>query len=114
SQLAVEESGVDEPELGNLELGKLVLDKLEIKPSGGMMCQGMRKEIQTKGVIGDSSHFDTLGDMQEFVKMLVSIITRKTMKLARILDLLNHVILQCKVRCLNRNQGNRSTPTIQR
>nr|GEZ29201.1 hypothetical protein [Tanacetum cinerariifolium] len=31
-----------------------------IKPSGGMMCQGVRKEIQTKGVIGDSIHFDTL------------------------------------------------------
>nr|GEZ10047.1 hypothetical protein [Tanacetum cinerariifolium] len=31
----------------------------------------MRKEIQTKGVIGDSIHFDALGDMQEFVKMLV-------------------------------------------
>nr|GEZ56183.1 hypothetical protein [Tanacetum cinerariifolium] len=32
-----------------------------IEPSGGMMCQGMRKEIQTKGVIGDSIHFDALG-----------------------------------------------------
>nr|GEZ00969.1 hypothetical protein [Tanacetum cinerariifolium] len=53
-----------------------------IKPSGGMMCQGVRKEIHTKGVIGDPIHFDTLGDMQEFVKMLVSIVTRKTMKLA--------------------------------
>nr|GEX41037.1 uncharacterized mitochondrial protein AtMg00810-like [Tanacetum cinerariifolium] len=42
-----------------------------IKPSGGMMCQGMGKEIQTKGVIGDSIHFDALGDMQEFVKMLI-------------------------------------------
>nr|GFC69079.1 reverse transcriptase domain-containing protein [Tanacetum cinerariifolium] len=29
SQLAVEESGVDEPELGNMGLGKPVLDKLE-------------------------------------------------------------------------------------
>nr|GEU44389.1 hypothetical protein [Tanacetum cinerariifolium] len=53
-----------------------------IKPSGGMMCQGVRKEIQTKGIIGDPIHFDTLGDMQEFVKMLVSIVTRKSMKLA--------------------------------
>nr|GFD06228.1 hypothetical protein [Tanacetum cinerariifolium] len=85
-----------------------------IKPSAGMMCQGMRKEIQTKGVIGDSIHFDALGDMQEFVKILVGIITGKTMKLARILELLNHVILNSKVRCLNRNRGNRSTPTIQR
>nr|GEV11630.1 retrotransposon protein, putative, unclassified [Tanacetum cinerariifolium] len=31
-----------------------------IKPSSGMMRQGVRKEIQTKGVIGDSIHFDTL------------------------------------------------------
>nr|GEY62301.1 hypothetical protein [Tanacetum cinerariifolium] len=86
---AVEESRVDEPELGNPEL-----DKLEtIKPSDGMMCQGVRKEIQTKGVIDDSIHFDALGDMQEFVEMLISIVTRQTMKLARILDLLNHVIL---------------------
>nr|GFC43551.1 hypothetical protein [Tanacetum cinerariifolium] len=46
-----------------------------IKPSGGMMCQGLRKEIQTKGVIGDSIHFDAMGDMQEFVKMLVIIVT---------------------------------------
>nr|GEW13286.1 hypothetical protein [Tanacetum cinerariifolium] len=118
----VEESGVDEPklgkpELGNLELDKLVLDKLEdidqlkaynvpmlqitihrdtIKPSGGMLCQGMRKEIQTKDVIDDTIHFDALGDMQEFVKMLIGIITRNTMKLARIQDLLNHVILKSK------------------
>nr|GFA33486.1 protein kinase-like domain, phloem protein 2-like protein [Tanacetum cinerariifolium] len=42
-----------------------------IKPSGGMMCQGVRKEIQTKDVISDLIHFATLGDMQEFVKMLV-------------------------------------------
>nr|GEW61487.1 Gag-Pol polyprotein [Tanacetum cinerariifolium] len=83
-----------------------------IKSSGGMMCQGMRKEIQTKGVIDDSIHFDTLGDMQEFVKMLVGIITQKTMKLARILDLLYHVILQSKVRCLNNNRGNRNMATI--
>nr|GFA86733.1 hypothetical protein [Tanacetum cinerariifolium] len=48
-----------------------------IKPSGGMMYQGMRKEIQTKGVIGDSIHFDALGDMQEFVKMLVSIVNQQ-------------------------------------
>nr|GEX43358.1 hypothetical protein [Tanacetum cinerariifolium] len=61
-----------------------------------MMCQGMKKEIQTKGVISDSIHFDALGDMQEFIKMLVGIITRQTMKLARILDLLNHVILESK------------------
>nr|GFB46463.1 reverse transcriptase domain-containing protein [Tanacetum cinerariifolium] len=45
-----------------------------IKPSGGMMYQRVRKEIQTKGVIGDPIHFDTLGDMHEFVKMLVSIV----------------------------------------
>nr|GEY45428.1 hypothetical protein [Tanacetum cinerariifolium] len=69
-----------------------------IKPSGGMMCQGMRKEIQTKGVIGDSIHFNALGGMQEFIEMLVGIITRQTMKLARILDLLNHIILQSKFR----------------
>nr|GEX68289.1 putative nucleotidyltransferase, ribonuclease H [Tanacetum cinerariifolium] len=31
-----------------------------IKPSSGMMCQGVRKEIQTKGIIGDPIHFDTL------------------------------------------------------
>nr|GEW51078.1 reverse transcriptase domain-containing protein [Tanacetum cinerariifolium] len=43
-----------------------------IKPSGGMMYQGVREEIHVKGVIGDPIHFDTLGDMQEFVKMLVS------------------------------------------
>nr|GFA10290.1 hypothetical protein [Tanacetum cinerariifolium] len=84
-----------------------------IKPSGGMMCQGLRKEIQTKGVIGDPIHFDALGDMQEFVKMLVRIVTRKSMKLARILNLLNHVILKSKVRCLNSNWGNSSTLTIQ-
>nr|GEU30681.1 hypothetical protein [Tanacetum cinerariifolium] len=82
-----------------------------IKPICGKMCQGVRKEIQTKGVIGDSIHFDTLGDMQEFVKMLVSIVTWKTMKLARIMDLLNHVILKSKVRCLNSSRGNWSTPT---
>nr|GEV76986.1 reverse transcriptase domain-containing protein [Tanacetum cinerariifolium] len=76
-----------------------------IKPSGGIICQGVRKEIQTKRVIGDSIHFDTLGDMQEFVKMLVSIVTRKTMKLARIQDLLSHVILKSKVRCLNSNRA---------
>nr|GFB40178.1 hypothetical protein [Tanacetum cinerariifolium] len=69
---------------------------MTIKPSGGMMCQGMRKEIQTKGVISDSIHFDALGDMQEFIKMLVGIITWQTMKLARILDLLNHVIVESK------------------
>nr|GEW56498.1 hypothetical protein [Tanacetum cinerariifolium] len=130
SQLAVVGSEVDEPELGNL-----VLDKLEtlvvrdnclndsladygyhktIKPSGGMMCQGVRKETQTKGIIDDSIHFDSLGDMQEFVKMLVGIVTQKTMKLARILDMLTHIILKSKVRCLNSNRGNRSTPTIQR
>nr|GFB85815.1 hypothetical protein [Tanacetum cinerariifolium] len=64
------------------------------------------KERDTdEGVIGDSIHFDTLGDMQEFVKMLVSIVTRKSMKLARILKLLNHVILKSKVHCLNRNRG---------
>nr|GEY23535.1 hypothetical protein [Tanacetum cinerariifolium] len=85
-----------------------------IKPSGGMMCQGVRKEIQTKGIIGDSIHFNTLGDMQKFVKMLVSIVTRKTMNLERILNLLNHVILMSKVRCLNSNRDNWSTPTIQR
>nr|GFA16007.1 hypothetical protein [Tanacetum cinerariifolium] len=33
------------------------------------MYQGIRKEIQTKGVIGDSIHFDVLGDMQESIKM---------------------------------------------
>nr|GEZ99226.1 hypothetical protein [Tanacetum cinerariifolium] len=48
-----------------------------IKPSGGMMRQGVRKEIQTKGVIGDAIHFDALGDMEEFVKILVRIVTRK-------------------------------------
>nr|GEU71951.1 hypothetical protein [Tanacetum cinerariifolium] len=79
-----------------------------------MMCQGVRKEIQTKGVIGDPIHFDTLGDMQEFVKMLLSIVTRKSMKLERVLNLLNHVILKSKVRCLNSNRGNWPTPTIQR
>nr|GEV84757.1 hypothetical protein [Tanacetum cinerariifolium] len=73
------------------------------------MCQGMRKEIEMKGVIGDSIHFDALCDMQEFVKMLISIVTRLTMKLARIMDLLNHVILKSKVRCLNSNKGNRAT-----
>nr|GEY64452.1 integrase, catalytic region, zinc finger, CCHC-type, peptidase aspartic, catalytic [Tanacetum cinerariifolium] len=31
-----------------------------IKQSDGMMCQGVRKEIQMKGVIDDSIHFDTL------------------------------------------------------
>nr|GEV23710.1 hypothetical protein [Tanacetum cinerariifolium] len=31
-----------------------------IKPSSGMMCQGVRKEIQTKGIIGDFIHFDAL------------------------------------------------------
>nr|GEW05410.1 reverse transcriptase domain-containing protein [Tanacetum cinerariifolium] len=41
-----------------------------IKPSGGMMCQGVRKEIQTKGVIGDSVHFDTLGDIPKFVSLI--------------------------------------------
>nr|GFC59936.1 hypothetical protein [Tanacetum cinerariifolium] len=46
-----------------------------IKSSRGMMCQGVRKEIQMKGVIEDPIDFDTLGDMQEFVKMLVSIVT---------------------------------------
>nr|GEV47319.1 reverse transcriptase domain-containing protein [Tanacetum cinerariifolium] len=58
-QLAVEESEVDEPELGKPELDKSVLDKMEetVKPSGGMMCQGMRKEIQTKGVIGPHQPF---------------------------------------------------------
>nr|GFB59145.1 hypothetical protein [Tanacetum cinerariifolium] len=85
-----------------------------IKPSSGMMCQGVMEEIQTKGVIGDSIHFDALGDLQEFVKMLVSIVTRKTMKLARILNLLNHLILKSKFRCLNSNRGNWSTPTIKR
>nr|GEY27270.1 reverse transcriptase domain-containing protein [Tanacetum cinerariifolium] len=84
-----------------------------IKPSGGMMCQGGRKEIQTKGVISDPIHFDTLNDMQEFFKMLVSIVTRKSMKLASVLNLLNHVILKSKIRYLNRNRGNWSTPTIQ-
>nr|GEV22320.1 reverse transcriptase domain-containing protein [Tanacetum cinerariifolium] len=79
-----------------------------------MMCQGVRKEIQTNGVIGDPIYFDTLGDMQEFVKMLVSIVTWKTMKLERILDLLNHAILKSKVHCLNSNRGNWSTPAIQR
>nr|GEX09850.1 reverse transcriptase domain-containing protein [Tanacetum cinerariifolium] len=49
------------------------------------------------------------GDIQEFVKMLVSIVTRKTMKLARILDLLNRVILKSKVLCLNSNRGNWAT-----
>nr|GEZ65357.1 hypothetical protein [Tanacetum cinerariifolium] len=57
SQLAVEELWLDEPELGN--------PRLE--------TEGVRKEIQMKGVIGDPIHFDALGDMQEFVKMLVSI-----------------------------------------
>nr|GEU82569.1 ribonuclease H-like domain-containing protein [Tanacetum cinerariifolium] len=80
-----------------------------IKPSGGMTCQGVRKEMQSKGVIGDSIHFDALGDMQEFVKMLVGVFTWQTMKLAGILDLLNHVILQSKVRCLNSNRGNWAT-----
>nr|GEW11061.1 hypothetical protein [Tanacetum cinerariifolium] len=84
-----------------------------IKPSGGMMCQGVRKEIKTKGVIGNPIHFDTLGDMQEFVKMLVSIVTQKFMKLERVLNLLNHVILESKIHCLNSNRGNWSTPTIQ-
>nr|GEX13631.1 reverse transcriptase domain-containing protein [Tanacetum cinerariifolium] len=56
----------------------------------------MKKEIQTKGVISDSIHFDALGDMQEFIKMFVGIITWQNMKLERILDLLNHVILQSK------------------
>nr|GEZ92748.1 hypothetical protein [Tanacetum cinerariifolium] len=64
-----------------------------IKPGGGMICQGMRKEIQSKGTIGDSIHFDALGDMQEFIEMLIGIITRQTMKLAGILDLLSHIIL---------------------
>nr|GEU39047.1 ribonuclease H-like domain-containing protein [Tanacetum cinerariifolium] len=77
--------------------------------SGGMTCQGVRKEMQTKGVIGDSIHFDALGDMQEFVKMLVGVFTWQTMKLAGILDLLNHVILQSKVRCLYSNRGNWAT-----
>nr|GFC85879.1 hypothetical protein [Tanacetum cinerariifolium] len=36
------------------------------------------------------------------------------MKLARILNLLNHVILKSKDRCLNSNRGNWSTATIQR
>nr|GEV30694.1 zinc finger, CCHC-type, retrotransposon Gag domain protein [Tanacetum cinerariifolium] len=76
-----------------------------IKPSGGMMCQGMRKEIQIKGVIDDSIHFDALDDMQEFIKMLVGIVTQQTMKLARNLDLLNHVILESKVCCLSSNQA---------
>nr|GEY70220.1 hypothetical protein [Tanacetum cinerariifolium] len=68
---------------------------------------------ETKGVIGDPIHFDTLGDMQELFKMLVSIVTRKSIKLARFLNLLNHVILKSKVRCMNTNRGNWSTPTIQ-
>nr|GEW45632.1 hypothetical protein [Tanacetum cinerariifolium] len=68
-----------------------------IKPSGSMMCQGMRKEIQTKGIIGDSIHYDALGDMQEFIKMFVGLISRQTMKLARFMDLLNHIILQSKI-----------------
>nr|GFA24003.1 hypothetical protein [Tanacetum cinerariifolium] len=84
-----------------------------IKPSGGMMYQGVRKEIQMKGVIDDPIHFDTLGDMQEFVKMLVSIITQKSMKLERILNLLDRIVFESKIRCLNFNQGNWSTPTIQ-
>nr|GFB68905.1 hypothetical protein [Tanacetum cinerariifolium] len=84
-----------------------------INPSGGMMCQGVRKEIQTKGVIGDPIYFDTLGDIQEFVKMLVSIFTRKSMKFERVLNFLNHVILKSKIRCLNCNRGNWATPTIQ-
>nr|GEX96760.1 reverse transcriptase domain-containing protein [Tanacetum cinerariifolium] len=170
SQLAVEESGLDEQELGNLGLDKPVLDKLEavlilivsvlilikswwskiivrmiakqitvtlrwkvfskkhfshllkcvdripwqtIKLSGGTMCQGVRKEIQTKGVIGDPIHFDTLGDMQEFVKMLVSIVPRKSMKLARILNLLDRIVFESKIRFLNCNRGNCSTPTVQ-
>nr|GEU73008.1 hypothetical protein [Tanacetum cinerariifolium] len=70
------------------------------------MCQGLKKEIQTKGVIGNPIHFDTLGDMQEFVKMLVSIVTRKSIKLARGLNLLDHIVLESKIRCLNNNQGN--------
>nr|GFB89674.1 hypothetical protein [Tanacetum cinerariifolium] len=74
------------------ELCQPYLNGCTIKPSGGMMCQVVRKEIQTKGIIDDSLHFDTLGDMQEFIKMLVSIVTRKTMKLARIMNLLNHII----------------------
>nr|GEV06593.1 hypothetical protein [Tanacetum cinerariifolium] len=77
-----------------------------------MMFQGMRKVIQTKGIISDSIHFDALGDMQEFVKMLVSIVTRQTMKLARILDLLNHVILESKVRFLNIRQTSTASTTI--
>nr|GEU58451.1 hypothetical protein [Tanacetum cinerariifolium] len=78
-----------------------------------MMCHGVRKEIQTKDVISDPIHFDALGNMQEFVKMLVSIVTQKSMKLARILDLLDHIVLKSKICCLNCNQGNWSTPTIQ-
>nr|GEW97098.1 Gag-Pol polyprotein [Tanacetum cinerariifolium] len=84
-----------------------------IKPSGGMMCQGVRKEIQTKGVIDDPIHFDTLGDMQEFIKMFVDIVTRKSMNLARVLNLLNHIFIESKIRCLNCNRGNWSTPAIQ-
>nr|GEX70183.1 uncharacterized mitochondrial protein AtMg00810-like [Tanacetum cinerariifolium] len=84
-----------------------------IKPSGGMMCQGVRKEIQTKGVIGDPIHFDTLGDVRKFVKILVSIVPQKSMKLARILGLLDHIVLKSKIHFLNCNQGNWSTPTIQ-
>nr|GFB60656.1 hypothetical protein [Tanacetum cinerariifolium] len=69
------------------------------------MIRRVMKEIQPKGVIGDPIHFDTLGDMQEFVKMLVSIVTRKSMKLARILNLLNHIIFESKIRCLNSNRA---------
>nr|GEZ74165.1 hypothetical protein [Tanacetum cinerariifolium] len=90
------------------------ISELRHRGSGGMMCQGVRKEIQMKGVIGDPIHFDTLGDMQGFVKMLVSIVTRNSMKSARILNLLKHVILKSKVHCLNSNLGNWSTMTIQR
>nr|GEX70008.1 hypothetical protein [Tanacetum cinerariifolium] len=49
-----------------------------IKPSGGMMRQGEREEIQAHGVIGDLVLLHTLGDMQEFIKMIVCIISRET------------------------------------
>nr|GEX27008.1 hypothetical protein [Tanacetum cinerariifolium] len=92
SQLAVEESGVDELELGNpgldkLVLDKLVLDKLEaIKPSGGMMCQGVRKEIQMKGVIGTggspfpsaaiSKSFKIVGSARDLLRIVSSGLSR--------------------------------------
>nr|GFB87315.1 hypothetical protein [Tanacetum cinerariifolium] len=70
----VEESGVDEPELGKLELDKLEVGFDHVKLLGRIdygclvvgknyldrILQHIRSEIQMKGVIDESIHFDAL------------------------------------------------------